>query len=268
MSKIKNTKYIFSTSGRKSSLKRYQTLLEKILKVDIEYVSFSNPKEKVDPEEFAKTIKRPSAIGGAISRDIKNSIIPYLDQLDKPARKVQSVNTVINKNGKLIGYNTDLYGFGQAIKGIKEPIKTAIVYGYGGIFNNVYYVLKSLGIDIYVTGRRIEEAKKRAKEFDINIYDNKPKDLFINATPLGNEPLDKDSLFLKIIKNCKVVFDHQMPGKYTRLFCEKNNVSYIPGTEMYYPQMHRQWELFLEGLVVKDKIPSLIAKAEKRCHDS
>ncbi len=58
-----------------------------------------------------------NSIGGAISCDIKHDVIPYLDIIDESAKEVQSVNTVVRKRGTnvLVGYNTDVYGFREAI---------------------------------------------------------------------------------------------------------------------------------------------------------
>src|SRR5690606_23148076 len=116
------TRYIISTSGRISSAKRYQKLLQEILNLNIAYIPVTSYADdgKIKPEDFTNLIRGLGAIGGAISKDIKHTIIPYLDELDPLAKHVQSVNTVIRRGEKLIGYNTDALGFESAIKkGIK-----------------------------------------------------------------------------------------------------------------------------------------------------
>lgn len=262
-----NTRIIISTSGRVSSLIRYQKLLQEVLKIDIAYIPIISDSKSgiIKPQDFAGAIKGMNAVGGAISKDIKHSIIPFLDWIDPLAKKAQSVNTVVRKNNKLKGYNTDIYGFKQAItSGIKRskyPIKTAVVYGYGGILNTVSHTLNSLGIRISVTGRNIKKAKEKAKEIRIEVFDGRPHDLFINAAPVSDEPLIKVKGFLKAIKGSKLVFDHHMPGKYVYKYCWQHNIDYISGSEMYYPQMYKQWELFLDGIVAKNRIPKLINKA-------
>lgn len=95
-------------------------------------------------------------------------MIPYLDSLDITASSVQSVNTVVvEEDGKLVGYNSDVAGFEAAImNGIsasKIPIKSAVCYGYGGVVSVVVAVLKKMGISVFITGRRPEEAARRAE---------------------------------------------------------------------------------------------------------
>jgi len=65
----------------------------------------------------------------------KTDIIPYLDDLDSVAKETYSVNTVINKNGKLIGYNTDYYGLDKLLKYNKIDIKNkrVVILGNGSV---------------------------------------------------------------------------------------------------------------------------------------
>lgn len=211
-------------------------------------------------------MKGLGVIGGAISKDIKHTIIPYLDDLDSLAKQVQSVNTVIKSGEKLVGYNTDAFGFESAIKkGIKTtriPIKTAVIYGYGGVFNVAYHVLTSMGIKVYASGRNTEEVNKKVKEYNLSPHHGITTDLFVNATPASDYPLKQAQHFLKALLGCKLVFDHQMPGIYLRKYCEENHIPYIPGTDMYYPQMYKQWSFFLKGHVNYDELPKLISLAE------
>lgn len=97
---------------------------------------------KIDPRCFASALRGLNAIGGAISRDIKHGILPHLDAMDPLAAAVKSVNTVVKgPDGLLTGYNTDAHGFREAIAAgvanIEPPVKTAVVYGYGGVFSVV-----------------------------------------------------------------------------------------------------------------------------------
>lgn len=262
------TRYIISTSGRASSLKRYQKLLQEILKLNIAYIPISSYANngRIKPEDFANVIRGLGAIGGAISKDIKEKILPYLDELDPLAKQVQSVNTVLREGEKLIGYNTDAFGFESAIKmgGEKAgiPIKTAVIYGYGGVFNVAYHILISMGIEVYVTGRNPQEVNKKIKEYKLSPLLDNPIDLFVNATPASDYPLNQAHGFLKALHGSKIVFDHQMPGTYLKKYCEEKSIYYIPGTAMYYPQMYKQWAIFLRGHVNFDELHELILMAE------
>jgi shikimate 5-dehydrogenase len=265
------TKYIISTSGRISSLKRYQKLLQRLLKLDIAYLPIHSGDEEnpaIDPVRFVSTLKGFPCIGGAISRDIKQAILPYIDELDESAKLVQSVNTVIVKDkNRLIGYNTDALGFREAIEnGIRVSgiaIKSAVCYGYGGVASVVVNILQSMGIEVFITGRRHEIATQRASELHCSVWTNESIDLFVNATPASEKPLDQATNLLESLSSAKIVFDHEMPGRYLQEHCVTHGKYLIQGTEMYYPQMRVQWALFLQGLVDPALIPELLQQADQ-----
>jgi shikimate 5-dehydrogenase len=262
-----NTKYIISTSGRLTSLKRYDLLLNTILSTDIAYIPITD--SKISPQNFIWAFKGLKCIGGAISRDIKFTIIPFLDRLDPTADSVQSVNTVVEEDGQLVGYNTDVSGFKAAIiNGIaasKLPIRSAVCYGYGGVISVVVAVLKKLGIAVYITGRRPEEAARRSVELGAEVFDKDKHcpDLFINAAPISNQELSEVPNFLCSLDKCKIVFDHEMPGNVLKDHCKIHGKYHISGYDMYYPQMTLQWGLFLRHLYLESsQIESLLRKAE------
>ncbi len=262
-----STQYIISTSGRATSIRRYERLLQEILGLNMAYLPISpiDEETKIQPEDFVNAIQGLGAIGGAISKDIKGKVINHLDELDELAERVQSVNTVIRKGNHLKGYNTDAYGFEVAIKSGIEGlgVKTALVYGYGGVFNVVYHVLKNLGMEVFVCGRRSEAVTQVNEQYGLTPHDGTPKHLFVNASPVTDSPLEEAPGFLEAVRGSQVVFDHEMPGQYLMDYCALHGIRYIPGTEMYYPQMYRQWALFLDGLVREEEIPELIRKASE-----
>jgi len=98
--------------------------------------------------------------------------MPFLDEIDPIAKTVQSVKTVFRKGDKLVGYNTDAIGFRQAIsKGIARSgieVQTAVVYGCGGVSSVVFCVLKELGFEVYVIGRRPNQVSSRAYQFGLD----------------------------------------------------------------------------------------------------
>lgn len=243
------TKYIISTSGRLMSMQRYKILLQEILKLDIAYIPISSnsPSGAIDPRYFSYALKGMNCIGGAISRDIKHTIIPFLDEIDHLARTIQSVNTVIVRDNRLFGYNTDALGFKAAILGtiqrLNLKIETATCYGYGGVTSVVVAVLKELGVEhIYLCGRRLGEAKIRADELGVSVWSpGIVSQLFVNATPVTDKPLEEAVNFLDALEGSQVVFDHEMPGHCLQDYCSQNEIIHISGLDMYYPQMYAQW---------------------------
>jgi shikimate dehydrogenase len=143
-----------------------------------------------DISEFTKLIKdHPEISGLNVTIPYKEQVIPYLDALDKKAKKIGAVNTItINSKGQLKGYNTDCYGFKKSIKPfLKKHHKTALILGTGGASKAIAYTLKKEKIKFdYVS---------RSKKSDIKFtYDTLTKEdisnynIIINCTPVGTHP--------------------------------------------------------------------------------
>lgn len=139
--------------------------------------------------EFPNIISENSDIKGLnVTIPYKESVIPYLDKVDKEALAIGAVNTVkVMKSGKLNGYNTDHYGFAKVLTEI-PPLKerTALILGTGGVSKAIKYVLDTLGFKIIFVSRKQEENfityNDLTKEIISSHY------LIINCTPLGTFP--------------------------------------------------------------------------------
>jgi len=118
----------------------------------------------------------------------KESVMPLLDKIHKEANAIGAVNTIkINKNGKLIGYNTDHYGFANALiefLPIKE--KKALILGTGGACKAICYVLKTMDFEIIQVSRTKSENTITYSELNRSIISQNY--LIINCTPLGTFP--------------------------------------------------------------------------------
>lgn len=118
----------------------------------------------------------------------KEEIIPFLHSVDKEALKIGAVNTIkIQSNGRLIGYNTDHYGFAYALSNFL-PIhgKTALILGAGGAAKAILYVLTSMDFNYLQVSRSKTENNICYEELDQNIIQEHT--LIINCTPLGTYP--------------------------------------------------------------------------------
>lgn len=118
----------------------------------------------------------------------KEAIIPFLDELDPIAREIGAVNTIKNIQGKLIGYNTDAFGFQQSIKPfLTNKHERAMILGTGGASKAVAWVLQNIGIDVI----RISRNPSGEKEFawkEINEHMIRACKLIVNCTPIGMYP--------------------------------------------------------------------------------
>ena len=168
-------------------------------------------------EEFVNDIRQEKISGANITIPFKKSIITYLDKLSPEAEKSQSVNTIAVKDNKLIGYNTDIFGFEQAIKKLNFSVKEKKVFilGAGGVVPSIILALKNMNASkINVSNRTKEKAldlKKRYEKIGVLNWGEIPEfDLIINATSLGlkNETMNLDlskvghnKLFYDVIYN-------------------------------------------------------------------
>jgi shikimate dehydrogenase len=118
----------------------------------------------------------------------KESIIPFLDGLDKEAERIGAVNTIkIKKDGRLIGYNSDHFGFAKAIEDFFPfPKKTALVLGSGGASKAVRYVLDTMSFEYTVVSRRKTENALSYEELTQKVMEDHL--LIINCTPVGTFP--------------------------------------------------------------------------------
>ncbi|GAA4824661.1 shikimate dehydrogenase [Algivirga pacifica] len=250
------TKFIYSTSGSQSSIEKHNKALSE-LGVNVVYFTLY---QDVTPEVYAGILRGPMVRGAAVTAKagLKSSIIPYLDEVEPLASKTKTVNTVINKEGRLVGYNTDSYGLKIALEqGIQEadiPIKTAVIYGNGGVSGAAFHVLSDMGIEVTIVGRNPEKvaAKRKALGIDHIPHFEGPYDLVVDATPVSSDPDFLKAEGLKeLLQGSKMVFCHNMPEKdgktnYLQAYCEAEGKFFIPGNAMYKGQLIKQYQLFLQ----------------------
>jgi len=118
----------------------------------------------------------------------KESVLPFLDELTPEAMEIGAVNTIKVVDTKLIGHNTDQFGFHQAIKPfLTNQHEKALVFGTGGASKAVAYVLKNLGIDVLYISRS-QKGNMIFSYDDINQYMLNACKLLVNTTPVGMFP--------------------------------------------------------------------------------
>ena len=127
-------------------------------KLDCSYKNFDL--ETID--SFIELKKNCKVFSGFnVTIPYKEVILPYLDYIDEEAKRIGAINTIKIKNNKLIGYNTDHYGFKESlVKYLKPHHKTALILGTGGASKAVAFALRELGIKFeYVSRTKSPEIK-------------------------------------------------------------------------------------------------------------
>jgi shikimate dehydrogenase len=151
----------------------------------------------------------PELKGLNVTIPFKEEVIPHLDTIHKEAQEIGAVNTIkFHRDGRLIGYNTDNYGFAKALANLL-PIheKTALILGTGGASKAVRYVLEAMGFTYKFVSRTKKEKCLSYQELNRQIMGQ--YFLIINCTPLGTFPNVQDfpNIPYQYITNNHVLFD-------------------------------------------------------------
>ena len=151
----------------------------------------------------------------------KTEVIQYLDEISDEAKKINAVNTVVNVNGRLCGFNTDFYGMRALLKrsGIELANKKIAVLGSGGTSNTAFAVAADCG------AAQILKVSRSAKQGCITyaeLYENHTDiQVLINTTPCGMFPdIDASPVDLAQFAALEAVLDAVYNPLRTRLVCE------------------------------------------------
>lgn len=136
-----------------------------------------------EPEELEAFLKNGDFTGLNVTIPYKKDVIPFLDELSPRAKALGAVNTIVRRNGKLIGHNTDYFGFETMLlsTGVSLQGKKALVCGSGGASSTATAVLKAHGANVVVLSRT-------GKDNYQNLNRHSDAALIVNATPVGMYP--------------------------------------------------------------------------------
>lgn len=182
----------------------------------------------INSVQMDELLSSKSFKGVNVTIPYKEAVIRYLDEIDESVRKIGSCNLIINKNGKLVGYNTDYFGFLELIKHSKMNLQDSnvVILGSGGTSKTVKACLKSLSVrNIYVVSRS-------NKPYGYDDLCHLSYDYLINTTPVGS--MNNDHLVTNLNENIKGVIDVIYRPFRTKLLLEAidKNVPHINGLYM------------------------------------
>ncbi len=230
----------------------------KFLKLDAVTLPVSNSNVR----KLVSKIKKESIGLAAVTMPFKKTVIPFLDSVDAIAKKINSVNTIINKNGKLFGYNTDVDGVQYALRNVKLKNKKVLLLGAGGAGRTVAAVIREQGGRLIYLNRKEEESIQMKKNFGgQSMKEQKLSaqdiDVVINATPVGMFPLTTSlSVPSKLISRHQTVFDLVYNPEATRLLkvSKSRGAKVISGIDMFIVQGIRQIELWTNKKIIDPKL--------------
>ena len=188
-------------------------LEENNLKGDYSLFSIQpGPEVEQNIQKLIDQVRRQEIQGINVTIPYKQIVIPFVDELTLVAQATGAVNTILMHNNRLVGENTDVFGFGTDLraylKGNSGIPKVALVFGAGGASRAVVYYLGRSGWTVYISARRKEQVDQLIQDLSFHLplaelysIENSPEEiqeisnrcsLYINATPLGMAP-DFDS---------------------------------------------------------------------------
>lgn len=141
-------------------------------------------------DEFPELVQsQPNLKGINVTIPHKETVIPFLDEMDEEAAAIGAVNVIQFNGGKLKGYNSDVYGFELSLRkflGDSPKSIKALVLGTGGASKAIVFVLKKIGIEYQMVSRRAKNDWLTYDTLTANIVSE--HQLIINCTPLGTYP--------------------------------------------------------------------------------
>ena len=163
---------------------------------------------ELKPEELEGFLKAKDFDGLNVTIPYKQAVMEYLDEIDETAAMIGAVNTIVNRNGILKGYNTDWLGFTEMLKNNNidvEGRKVALL-GSGGASKACRTALEKLGADVSVISRRA--VRENTITYEEMYADSPEYQVIVNATPVGLYPeCDSIPVDLSKFENLEAVVD-------------------------------------------------------------
>ncbi|MFI3278902.1 MAG: shikimate dehydrogenase [Rikenellaceae bacterium] len=200
-------------------------------------------------EDVLSLLKRePDLCGFNITIPYKQQIFPYLDEIDVEAERIGAVNCVKIENGKLKGYNTDIFGLRSSMAKLLDGafINRALVLGTGGASSAVQYMLGEMGIEFELVSR--DPMKSAITYSTISAEDITRAQLIINTTPLGTFP-DVESapqLPYAFVSPSHFLFDlvYNPPLTQFLSYGEQRGARTLNGETMLLAQAEESWRIW------------------------
>jgi len=224
-------------------------------KFNLDYVYIPFKVETTELGVFMRNFREFEFAGSAVTIPHKEEMIKHIDEVDETTKEIGAVNTLVNKDNKITGYNTDYYG---AVEALKEKTsldgKKVLVIGAGGAARAIIYGLKKEKSIVTIINRTKEKAEKLAKEFEAHIEEMEnikklieENDIIINTTSIGMKPnIDESVVDEKDFSEGKAVMDIVYNPRITKFIknAEKYNCNAVTGEKMLIYQAIGQFKLW------------------------
>lgn len=203
-------------------------------------------------EEFKTFMEKKEFTALNVTIPYKKDVIPYLDEMDEHAKAIGAVNTIVNENGRLKGYNTDFTGFLYMVKkhNVHMEGKKVLIIGNGGASAAIQAVVQheqagSMVIVDVVPGNG-------AISYDEMFSSHLDAEIIINTSPIGMYPrIGNAPIDISMFHKCEAVMDVIYNPILTRLCFEAQemDIKRVNGLEMLIAQAKQSVEFFLDKSV-------------------
>ena len=228
--------------------------------IDAVYVPFRVPAEQID--EFLSAASRWPLSGLSVTLPHKESVLRHATAVDGLVQAIGAANTLSFTPAGIEAANTDataaVESLAAALRGDEQPqngtlgVKTAVVLGGGGAARAVAFGLKQRGVEVTVTSRTADRAKKIAAEVGCKAVEwaarhRMPSDCVVNATPVGMHPnVDETPYDKEHLRPYMVVFDTVYNPENTLFIKEARSVGCrtVTGVEMFVRQAAIQFRIW------------------------
>jgi shikimate dehydrogenase len=232
------------------------------------YLSF----KVTDLDSAIKGIKAMNVKGVSVTIPHKVAVMKYLDNVDETAARIGAVNTIVNKQGKLSGYNTDCHGALEALR-TKTTIKgkSVAIIGAGGAARAIGFGMMSAGGSLTILNRSQTTGERLAADLNaeflaLNEWESNRYEVLINTTPIGMYPeTDATPIPKKDLSKEMVVMDIVYNPLKTRLLkeAEAKACRTINGLSMFVFQGAHQFELWTGKKAPVDIMQNSVLQALK-----
>lgn len=212
-------------------------------------------------KEFPAFMEEHSFRAINVTIPYKQDVIPYLAEMDNGARAIGAVNTIVNRNGRLCGYNTDMPGFMYMVKrhDVDMSGKKVVVLGNGGASQAVQAAIREMGAgELIVVGHRT--MKEGVITYEECFHKHGDAAIVVNTSPVGMYPdTDASPVDLNCFPQCEAVFDIIANPLTTKLTAQAQQLGMIgvTGLEMLVAQAKYAVEIFLDTAIDETRIDEI-----------
>ncbi|MCE5290915.1 MAG: shikimate 5-dehydrogenase [Nocardiaceae bacterium] len=257
----KDTKLCISLAGRPSNLgTRFHNYLYDELGLNFAYKAFTTD----DIEGAIRGVRALGIRGCSVSMPFKEAVIPLVDEIEPSAAVIESVNTIVNTDGHLVGANTDYEAIATLIVDNRLDVGLPVVVrGSGGMAKAVVAALRDHHFeDVTVLARNPALGPELADRYGYRWTPDEPApgaaQVLINVTPLGMQGADSEVLSFPrdLIEAASIVFDVVAFPAETPLIhtARELNKTVISGADVHANQAARQFERYTGVSITREQV--------------